>query len=85
MLAALAKGPASVSELAEPFEVTLASIVQHLAILEDVGLITTKKEGRVRTCRLESKGLRTAEEWVAGRRTLWEQRLDRLQVVLEES
>src|ERR1039458_3794341 len=84
IIASLSGGPASVSELAKPFPMTLAAIAQHLAILENSGLVTTKKVGRVRTCLLESRGLRTAENWIADRRNTWEQRLDRLQVLLDE-
>src|SRR5580693_6992824 len=74
----LTSGPSTVSDLARPFDMTLAAIVQHLQVLEDSGVIRTEKVGRVRTCRIEPKGLRVAEAWIAERRTLWEQRLDRL-------
>ena len=84
IIASLSSGPASVSELAKPFSMSLAAVVQHLAVLEQSGLVVTKKEGRVRTCRLDSRGLRTAENWIADRRNTWEQRLDRLQVLLDE-
>jgi len=84
IIASLSNGPASVSELAKPFSMTLAAIVQHLSVLEQGGLVITKKEGRVRTCRLDAQGLRTAENWIADRRNTWEQRLDRLQVLLDE-
>jgi DNA-binding transcriptional ArsR family regulator len=84
IIASLSSGPASVSQLAKPFPMTLAAIVQHLAVLEQSGLVTTKKEGRVRTCRLDSRGLRTAENWIADYRNTWEQRLDRLQALLDE-
>jgi DNA-binding transcriptional ArsR family regulator len=80
----LSRGPASVSELAEPFEITLAAVVQHIQVLEQSGVITTKKEGRVRTCRLDSQGLATAEAWIAQRRAAWEKKLDRLGALLDE-
>lgn len=84
MLERLSKGPATVSELASPHEMSLAAIVQHLQLLEECGLIRTEKIGRVRTCALEPKTLRAAERWVAERRTLWERRLDRLAELVEE-
>ena len=78
MLARLSRGPASVSELAKPFAMSLPAVVQHLQVLEASGLVRTEKMGRVRTCHIEPKALRTAEQWIAERRTMWEQRLDRL-------
>lgn len=83
MLDRLSRGPASVSELAEPLDITLAAVVQHVQILEKSGVIRTQKEGRVRTCRLEPRGFDTAERWLAQRRTLWERRLDRLGAFLD--
>ncbi len=74
----LSRGPVSVSRLAEPLDLTLAAVVQHLQILEDSGLVVTEKIGRVRTCRIEPKGLSVAEHWIRDRRTIWERRLDRL-------
>lgn len=84
MIAALSTAPASVSDLARPFAMTLAAIVQHLRVLEDSGLVTTAKQGRVRTCTLNTKALRTAEDWMSDRRESWEQRLDRLAIALDE-
>src|SRR5258705_8331677 len=78
MVERLARGPASVSELAKPLTMSLPAVVQHLAVLEASGLVRSEKAGRVRTCRIEPKALRTAEEWIAARRTIWERRLDRL-------
>jgi DNA-binding transcriptional ArsR family regulator len=78
MLERLTRGPASVSELAEPLEMTLSAVVQHLAVLEDSGLVTTRKVGRVRTCQIEPGTLSMAEQWINERRTIWERRLDRL-------
>lgn len=80
----LSRGPASVSELAEPLGVTLAAVVQHVQVLERSGLVRTRKVGRVRTCRLEPKGLDVVSRWVAERRSLWERRLDRLGAMLAE-
>ena len=80
----LSRGPASVSELARPLEVTLAAVVQHLQILEESALVTSEKVGRVRTCKLEERGLKVAEAWINERRSLWERRFDRLGELLEE-
>jgi DNA-binding transcriptional ArsR family regulator len=80
----LTTGPSTVSELAKPFDITLAAIVQHLQVLEEGGVIRTEKVGRVRICRIEPRGLKLAEKWIAERRTLWERRLDRLGDVLAE-
>lgn len=84
MVDRLSRGPASVSELAAPLEMTLAAVVQHVQVLEHSGVITTQKQGRVRTCRLAPQGLATAEHWIAQRRALWERRLDRLADLLAE-
>jgi len=80
----LSEGPISVSFLAKPLDITLAAVVQHLQILEKSGLIHTEKIGRVRTCRIEPKGLSVAEQWIEDRRSLWEKRLDRLGGLLAE-
>jgi DNA-binding transcriptional ArsR family regulator len=85
MVKNLSRGPASVSRLAEPLGITLAAVVQHLQVLEDSGLVRSEKVGRVRTCRIESKALAAAEQWIAGCRSEWERRLDRLGEVLAES
>lgn len=84
MVERLARGPASVSQLAEPLAMSLAAVVQHLGVLEEAGIVVSEKTGRVRTCRLETAGLRRAEDWLGGQRTEWEQRLDRLGDVLTE-
>lgn len=80
----LAHGPQSVSRLAEPLDITLAAVVQHLQVLEDSGLVQTEKVGRVRTCRIEPAGLDAAEQWIRARRSMWERRLDRLGDLLAE-
>jgi DNA-binding transcriptional ArsR family regulator len=84
MIARLSRGPASVSELAEPFDMSLPAIVQHLQVLETSGLVTSQKVGRVRTCRIEPKALMTAEGWLSSQRASWEARLDRLGEYLKE-
>ncbi len=84
ILEKLGEGPISVSRLAEPLDITLAAVVQHLQVLEDSGLVVTEKVGRVRTCRIESAGFSVAEQWIRDRRTIWERRLDRLGELLAE-
>jgi DNA-binding transcriptional ArsR family regulator len=79
MLARLALGPASVSELAEPLAMSLPAVLQHLHALEASGLIRSEKKGRVRTCRLEPGVLSTAEQWLVDRRSEWEKRHDRFE------
>ncbi len=84
MLARLSRGPASVSELARPFRISLPAVMQHLQALEASGLVRSKKQGRVRTCRLEPKALGAAESWIAEQRALWEAQLDRLEDFLAD-
>ncbi len=74
----LSRSPASVSELAQPFEMALPSFVEHLRVLEGSGLVHSRKKGRVRTYRLAPKRLKLAEDWLAQQRELWERRLDQL-------
>ncbi|WP_410615167.1 ArsR/SmtB family transcription factor [Amycolatopsis sp. lyj-109] len=74
----LVRGPASVSELAEPLTMSLAAVVQHLQVLETAGIVRSEKTGRVRTCRIEPEMLRAGEQWLGLQRTTWESRLDRL-------
>ena len=78
VLERLGRGPASTSELAEPFAMALPSFTQHLTVLEDAGLVTSHKHGRTRTYRLAPDGLEAAESWLAGQRRTWERRLDQL-------
>jgi DNA-binding transcriptional ArsR family regulator len=85
MVARLCRGPASVSELAEPLAMSLPAVVQHLQVLEASGLVRSEKVGRVRTCRIEPKAMRKAEDWMAGRRANWERCLDRLAKHLGEA
>ena len=84
ILERLSSGPASVSDLAEPLQITRSAVLQHLAILEDARLVTTRKQGRVRTCELNPEGLQAARSWIEERQTLWERRLDRLGEILDE-
>src|SRR3974377_979655 len=70
--------PASVSDLARPFSMSLPAVMQHLAVLEGSGLVISEKKGRVRMCRVDAKALSLAEKWIAARRSEWEARLDRL-------
>jgi DNA-binding transcriptional ArsR family regulator len=84
MMERLSAGPVSVSRLAEPFDMSLAAVVQHLRILEESGLVRTEKIGRVRTCSLDPGGLGVAANWIGERRSMWEKRLDRLGDLLAE-
>lgn len=78
MVERLIRGPATVTELAKPFAMSLPAVMQHLRVLEACGLVRTEKIGRTRTCHIEPAALRTAESWLGGQRTAWERRLDRL-------
>lgn len=78
VLARLSAGPAAVTQLAEPFDMALPSFSQHLKVLENCGLIRSKKEGRVRTVELAPKPLQAAENWMVEQRGMWERRLDQL-------
>jgi DNA-binding transcriptional ArsR family regulator len=79
MLARLSRGSASVSELAQPFSISLPAVMQHLASLEASGLVRSEKKGRVRTVRMEPKALGAAESWIADRRAEWEAQLGRFE------
>ena len=78
MVERLVRGPATVSELSRPLDMSLPAVLQHLQVLEASGLVRSEKAGRVRTCRIEPDALRAAEAWLTGQRTAWETRLDRL-------
>jgi DNA-binding transcriptional ArsR family regulator len=78
VLERLNRSPASVSELAAPFDMALPSFVQHLRVLEGCGLVRSRKTGHVRMYRLTPERLRLAEDWLARQRALWERRLDQL-------
>ncbi len=75
----LGKGPASISDLAQPFDMALPSFMKHIGLLETTGLIRTHKTGRVRMCAIEKNGLRAVETWLSAQRALWEGRTDRLE------
>lgn len=81
----LVQGPATVSELARPLPMSLPAAMLHLKVLEDSGLVTSQKVGRVRTCRIDPKMLSQAELWVSERRQMWERSLDRLGAFLDQS
>ena len=84
MVERLGRGAASVSELAQPFAMSLPAVVQHLQILEASGLVRSEKVGRVRTCRMEPAAFSLAEQWINQRRSDWESRLDRLGQYLKQ-
>lgn len=85
MVERLTRGPASVTELAQPFAMSLPAVVQHLKVLESSGLVRSEKIGRVRTCRIEPKALSLVEQWIRERRRSWEDRFDRLGELLAEA
>ena len=78
MVERLVRGPASVTELARPFDMALPSVVQHLGVLEDAGIVASTKVGRVRTYQLVPEALTQAAEWIGRQRLPAERRLDRL-------
>jgi DNA-binding transcriptional ArsR family regulator len=84
ILGTLAEGERTVSELAEPFEMSLPAISKHLGVLERAGLITRERQGRVRRCSLEPEPLADALEWIAAYGRFWEERLDSLERLLAE-
>ena len=84
VLARLSRSPASVTELAAPFDMALPSFVQHLQVLEACGLVRSKKTGRVRTYQLVPERMQLAEDGLVRQRTIWERRLDQLDDYLTE-
>jgi DNA-binding transcriptional ArsR family regulator len=78
MVERLARGPASVTELARPLDMSLPTVVQHLGVLETAGIVTSTKVGRVRTCQLGAEALTPAAQWITRQRLPAERRLDRL-------
>src|ERR1700737_4132641 len=80
----LSSGPAAVSELPRPFDMALPSFTQHLAVLENCGLVRSRKTGRVRTFQLVPQPLEAAERWMGAQRALWERRLDQLDNYLKD-
>jgi DNA-binding transcriptional ArsR family regulator len=85
MVERLSLGPASVSELGRPLDMSLAAVLQHVQVLEACGLIRSRKLGRTRTCSINPAGLRSAESWITDRRSMVERRLDRLGEYLAEA
>ena len=83
ILERLSDGPASVSELARPFGMSMPGLLKHVRILEQAHLVTTQKQGRVRQCRLDAGHLSDAEDWIQTYRHRWERRLDRLGAYVE--
>ncbi len=84
ILAHLAKGEASVTELAKPFEMSLPAISKHLKVLERAQLIARSREAQWRPCRLEAEPLKDAADWIEQYRQFWDERLDRLEDYLHE-
>jgi DNA-binding transcriptional ArsR family regulator len=78
----LGRGPASISELAKPFGITLTGLKKHIQVLEDAQLVTTAKIGRTRQCRLGPEQLQDAAQWIDTYRRQWERRLDGLEAFL---
>jgi DNA-binding transcriptional ArsR family regulator len=85
MVERLSEGPASVSDLGRPLAMSLAAVLQHVQVLEASGLVRSQKIGRTRTCSINPGALRSAEQWMSERRTLWERRLDQLGDYLAET
>lgn len=79
----LCDGPRSVSELSEPFAIALPSLLKHVRVLEQSGLISSEKIGRVRTCRIEPEALHATEAWIHRHIAAWEARLDRMEAHIE--
>ncbi|MBV9354338.1 MAG: helix-turn-helix transcriptional regulator [Chloroflexi bacterium] len=84
ILEQLTSGPATISELAQPFDITLPGLLKHVRILEQADLVLTAKEGRTRNCRLGSEHLDDAARWIQRYQRHWERRLDRLEAYLEK-
>lgn len=84
VLEQLGRSDASITELADKFHMTLAGMKKHVGVLEAAGLVTTRKVGRVRTCRLGRRGLEDAAAWIETRRQLWSARFDALDEVVED-
>ncbi|MBZ9938624.1 metalloregulator ArsR/SmtB family transcription factor [Mesorhizobium sp. BR1-1-16] len=85
VLGRLGRGPASISELAEPFDMALPSFMKHIHVLEQSGWISTRKQGRVRTCAIETAPLAIVDDWLVAQRKLWEARTDRLEQFLADT
>ncbi|MDO9335410.1 MAG: metalloregulator ArsR/SmtB family transcription factor [Caulobacter sp.] len=84
VLEQLGRSDASISDLAERFQMTLTGMKKHVGVLEQAGLVTTQKVGRVRTCRLGQRRLEEEAAWIEGRRQVWEARFEALDAIVEE-
>ena len=84
VLEQLGRADASITDLAEKFHMTLTGMKKHVSVLEQAGLVTTEKVGRVRTCKLGPRQLEEEMAWLAGYRQLWEARFDELDAVIDE-
>jgi DNA-binding transcriptional ArsR family regulator len=85
ILERLGHGPATLSELADPLDMTLAGVLKHVRVLEDARLVTTERNGRTRECWLGPERLDDAAQWIATYRGQWERRLDRLEAFIEKT
>jgi DNA-binding transcriptional ArsR family regulator len=84
ILERLQRGPASISELAQPFGISLPGVMKHVRILEEANLVTTQKRGRTRECRLGPDQMDDVTSWIEHYREQWERRLDRLEALIEK-
>jgi len=84
VLEQLGRSDASISDLADRFDMTLTGMKKHIGVLEDVGLVTTRKVGRVRTCQLGRRRLEEAAAWIDGYRRLWDARFEALDAIVED-
>lgn len=84
ILERLGRAESSVSALADAFDMTLTGMKKHIGVLEQAGLVTTEKVGRVRTCRLGGRGLLAEAAWIEGLQQLWEARFDALDAIVED-
>ena len=85
ILERLGDGSATISELAKPAGISLTGLKKHVRVLEDAGLVRTRKAGRARLCTLDPQGLDRAQQWIGAHRRMWEARLDRLGEFLEQT
>ena len=83
ILERLSRGPASISELAQPFGISLPGVMKHVRILEEAHLVTTEKNGRTRECRLGPEKMDDVTRWIEMQHQRWERRLDRLEAYIE--
>jgi DNA-binding transcriptional ArsR family regulator len=84
ILERLSSGPASISQLAVPIGISLPGVMKHVRILEEAKLVTTEKHGRTRECRIAPGDIDEVTDWIEHYRRMWEQRLDRLEALLEQ-